>query len=336
MKLSHILIVSLKFIILAIVYLLCIPAVYFITTSNSYLAHILTWGFICFIPILLIIFRKRKKTYWNILGGCIVFLIIFFSLPPSNNRNWNKNVSILPSISIDKNLVTIGNIRNFKYKTEHDYIQNYYDKTFNIDNITTLDYILSYWDGNKDIAHTMLSFGFKNNSHLCVSVETRGEVDEPQTGLRGLYNQYELIYILADEKDILGLRTNYRKEEVYIFPMNVNKEQIQKLFIQIMSKVQKLQTHPQFYNTIKNNCFTSLLNEIRKITQQTIVFDWRFLKNGRSDELGYERNSFITNGMSFNDFKYSNHINQYILTKEIPENYSVIIRQRSDCKSGSR
>ena len=151
-----------------------------------------------------------------------------------------------------------------------------------------------------------------------------------------MFNTNSTCNMSKEKKDILGLRTNYRKEEVYIFPMNVNKEQIQKLFIQIMSKVQKLQTHPQFYNTIKNNCFTSLLNEIRKITQQTIVFEWRFLKNGRSDELGYERNSFITNGMSFNDFKYSNHINQYILTKEIPENYSVIIRQRSDCKSGSR
>jgi len=150
-----------------------------------------------------------------------------------------------------------------------------------------------------------------------------------------MFNTNSTCNMSKEKKDILGLRTNYRKEEVYIYPMNVNKEQIQKLFIQIMSKVQKLETHPQFYNTIKNNCFTSLLNEIRKITQQTIVFDWRFLKNGRSDELGYERDSFITNGMSFKNFKKNNHINQYILDIEIPENYSKIIRERKASKTVS-
>jgi hypothetical protein len=316
----------LKYIILAIVYLLCIPAVFFISEFNLWLPYLLTWGFIAVIPILLIIFRKKKFTYFVILACCILFLVIFYFIPPSNNRNWTKDVAILPSVSININLVTVKNIRNFQYKSESDYIPEYYNKTFNADNIISLDYILSYWDGNTNIAHTMFSFGFKDNSYLCVSVETRREVNELQTGLRGLYNQYESIYILADEKDLLGLRTNFRQEEVFVYPIKAETKKIKKLFLQIMHKVQNLETKPQFYNTIKNNCFTSILNNVSKITEKSIIFDYRFILSGYSDELGYEKGLFLTEGMSFKDFKNIHHINQYVHEGKIPDNYSSIIR----------
>lgn len=163
----------------------------------------------------------------------------------------------------------------------------------------------------------------------CVSVETRREVNEPQTGLRGLYNQYELIYILANEKDLLGLRTNFRKEEVFVYPMSIKIKKIKKLFLQFMDKVQRLETHPEFYNTIKNNCFTSILNAIRSITEKSIIFDCRFIMTGYSDERGYEKGLFITDEMSFKDFKNKHHISQYIPKGKIPDNYSSVIRRKN-------
>jgi hypothetical protein len=317
-----------KYIVLSIVYLLCIPAVYFTFAFNLRLAGIITWGFTALVPLLLVIFRKKKYIYPALLGCCTLFIVFFFTFySASNNRNWSENVAVLPSVSFEGNTVTIKNIRFFKYTTENNYVEGYYKKTVDVDNIDSLDCILSYWDGNTEIAHTMLSFGFTDNTFLCVSVETRLENREPQSGLGGLYNQYELIYILADEKDLLGLRTNFRKEEVFVYPIKIKKKNLKKLFLQIMHNVKNLETNPRFYNTLKDNCFTSLLNDVRAIKEGTISFDYRFIMNGRSDELGYERGLFNTNGLSFKEFKNVHHINQYIPGSAIPDNYSLLIRQ---------
>ena len=328
LKPTNLLLILLSYILLAIIYLLCIPAVYFTFTAGTASAYIFTYGFIILIPGIYIVYRKKKYAYWLLLTSCTIFLIIFFNIPPSNNRHWAPDVALLPSISINNNMVTVKNIRNNKYRSEFEYTPHYYSKTFNVNNIDSLDYILSYWDGNTNIAHSMLSFGFKDDSHLCVSVETRREVNEEQTTLRGFYNQYELIYILADEKDLLGLRTNFRKEEVYVYPLKIKKKIMKNFFLQILGRAEEVEIKPQFYNTIKHNCFTSLFRDIEKVTGRPVIFDYRHILNGRSDELAYERGIFFDKGISFINFKKRHHINQYIKGGNIPDNYSSIIRKK--------
>ena len=142
----------------------------------------------------------------------------------------------LPQVSIKGNDVKISNIRNFDYRSETDFTPRYYSKHFNLDEIKTLDYILSYWDGNKAIAHIIFSFGFKNGDYLAVSVETRLAKEQEQSLLSGIFNQYTIIYILSDERDVVRLRTNFRKEKVYLYRVKIDPAQLRKIFVKIVRR----------------------------------------------------------------------------------------------------
>lgn len=316
--------------ILIIYYLWCIPAIYFLNLPWEWLRLTIMWIYIIAVPLALIIFRKNKHSLWPIAGVSLFFGIWFSLIPPSNNKNWEISVAKQPRVKFDGNLVHITNIRSFIYKTPDEFKTRYISGTYNLDNIDSADYILSYWDGNTKVAHSMLSFGFKDGRHICVSVETRREKNEPQTGLRGLYNQYELIYILADESDLLLLRTNYRKEEVYVYPLKPAKpENIRKVFVEILKQVKKLETHPTFYNTIKHNCFTTLMQDIKRVTSNPSYFDYRVIFNGLSDQMGYEKGWFKTDGLPFDKFKELHHINKYIQNDPNPYiNFSQKIRPK--------
>ncbi|MCP4177314.1 MAG: DUF4105 domain-containing protein [bacterium] len=319
-------VISIAYVLLILIYVWCIPAVYFMSMRAEGFYLILTFGFAVLLPFLFFCLYKKKYKIYILYGLCLIVIIFFTHMIPFDNKNWIDSVAVMPSVSFDKNLVSVRNIRNFDYETEFIYKIDYYNKTFDINSIKSVDYILSYWDDNIYIAHTLLRFGFDNGSHICVSVETRLEKGEPQSGLRGLYNQYELIYILADESDILMLRTNYRKEKVYVFPFKGTKEDMERLFWAVMKKVQHLEHKPEFYNTLKENCLTSLTNELRKIKDRKILFDYRYILNGQSDKLGYERGLFTTNEMNFKEFKKKHYINQYISDKTDKNNYSQVIR----------
>lgn len=246
-------------------------------------------------------------------------------MQPSNSRNWLPSVAKLPYTMTDGKFVTVHNIRNFDYQTEHEFVKNYYTKTYNLDELESLSFILSYWDGGLMVAHTILSFGFENGDYLAVSAETRVEEGESQELLQGFFNQYEMIYILADERDIIRLRTNFRKEDVFLYPTRVSKQNIRKVFDVITARVNKLYQSPEFYNTLTHNCFTSLRSDLSAIVPPKIRFDWRILANGYADQMLYENNKIDTD-LSFIEAKHYFYINQYVSEDNDFNNFSLKIR----------
>lgn len=150
-----------------------------------------------------------------------VFLLWWFAREPSNTRNWQPDVAILPRAEIKGDLITLRNIRNCEYTSETEYTVSHYDKTVRLSELKAVDLFLVYW-GSPLIAHTMLSFQFGENDFVCISIETRKTVDEEYSALRGFFRQYELIYVLADERDLVRLRTNYRNEDVYLYRLAFN------------------------------------------------------------------------------------------------------------------
>jgi len=316
--------------VLGIVYFLYFPAVNFFPYPWSFLKIISVIVYGTAIPLLFFLSRKNRIFLWYITGIYILIALIYYSLPASNNRDWEPSVARIPIVRFDEsgNKVFIKNVRSFKYKTENDFEPVYTDKEYDLKKLNSAYYILSYWDNNKAVAHSMISFGFSDGQFLCISVETRREKKEPQSGLRGLYNQYELIYIFADESDLLLLRTNYRHEQVFVYPLKIKKkENLRKVFVEFMHRAQKLEKYPEFYNTIKENCFLSLFKDIKRVTGEPSGFDYRLILNGYSDQMGYERDWFKTEGLPFDEFRKKHHINQYIENDPNPEkNFSKKIR----------
>jgi len=268
---------------------------------------------------------NRKRTAFIILGLCILVIVGWSQKKPSHDRDWAPSVAKLPYAIIEGDQAKIHNIRNFDYRTENDFSIRYYDKTFDLNKLDSVDYVLSYWDGQEAVAHTILSFGFGDDGYIAVSVETRLEKGEPQSALRGLFKQYEQIYVLGDERDLIRLRTNFRKEDVYLYPTVVDKDDVRKVFEVILERVNKIAEEPAFYNTLFQNCLSSLAADFKRVITPRSSFDFRRLANGYSDEMLFE-NGWIDSKLSFEDTKKLHYINQYVQDDPHGDDYSIKIR----------
>ena len=305
-----------------------IVALYFINQPNTQLAGITSGVFAIIIPVVFFLLPRRNIALSFILLLYATVIIGWNNMQPSNDRDWQASAAKLPYAVSKGNMLDIYNIRNFDYQTEHDFSKNYYHKSYNLDELETLDLMLSYWGGGTVVAHTILSFGFKNGDYLAVSAETRLEEGEPQALIQGFFNQYEMIYILADERDILRLRTNFRKdepEEVFLYPTTLDKQKVRQIFEVIIARVNKLYQQPEFYNTLTQNCYTTLRGDISSIAPPENRFDWRILANGYADQMLYENGNMNTD-LSFPDAKKHFHINQYVSHDNSPKDFSIRIR----------
>ncbi|MGZ5121073.1 MAG: lipoprotein N-acyltransferase Lnb domain-containing protein, partial [Burkholderiales bacterium] len=164
-----------------------------------------------------------RRWRWRVLSAYIVLfavlLVWYFGIEPSNDREWQADVAVLPYATVEGDIVTVHDIRNFDYRSEADYTPAYYDKRFDVRELEGVDLVAVYWMGPA-IAHTFVSFAFAGGDHLAISIETRKEKGEAYSTVKGFFRQYELYYVVADERDVIRLRTNYRHdppEEVYVY-----------------------------------------------------------------------------------------------------------------------
>jgi hypothetical protein len=197
---------------------------------------------------------------------------------PSNDRVWADDVSRLVSGTIDGPRVTLHNVRHFDWRTEDDYDARWETRHYDLDHLTGVDAILSYWSGEA-IAHAMLSFGFDDGRHLVFSVEIRRERGEAFSEVGGFFKQFELILLAADERDIVRVRTNARGEDDYLFPLRMPREAMRSLFVSYVEAANRMTHEPRFYNTVTSNCTTLVYRMARRI-DSGLPLDPRLLLTG--------------------------------------------------------
>lgn len=250
----------------------------------------------------------------------LIFTLLFavligwwFTIPPSNDRDWQADVARLTYADIQGDLVTVHNVRNFDYRSETDYTPVYYDKTYDLRKLESVDLIAVYWMGPA-IAHTFLSFGFEGGDQIAISIETRKEKNEAYSTLKGFFRQYELYYVVADERDVIRLRTNYRKdppEEVYIYNIQGRGadrlENARRLFLKYIARVNELKAKPEFYNTLLDNCTTGIWMNAR-VNPGPVPLSWKVLASGYLPEYLYESGVLVT-GHSFEELQRLGHAN---------------------------
>jgi hypothetical protein len=285
-------------------------------------------GAFALIGVVLIYQGFRKSSRWGafiILFG--VVLLGWFSIPPSNNRNWQPDLATLASADIVGDTVTIHNIRNCDYRTETDFTVRHYDKTFNLSKLKGVDFFLVYW-GSPKIAHTMMSFDFEGQGNVCFSIETRKEKGEDYSTVKGFFRQYELIYVVADERDLIRLRTNFREkgkgEDVYLYRLKATPVFAREVFLSYLREVNRLKERPEWYNALTENCTTS----IRKHTMPynpNARLDWRMVVNGYIDEMLYER-KLIDTSFPFAELKKRSYINPKAKAADKDPEFSRLIR----------
>lgn len=279
---------------------------YMVGGSRTAVSAFVAVGF--FLVTAVILLRLRRYTLWWLLGTWAIGLGWLFALEPSNDRDWLVEVARNPSAVFDGDKVTIHDIRNFRYRTPDDFEVDYHDKTFNLEKLDSVDLVMCYWDGNTAIAHTMLSFGFEGKDYLCLSVEIRREKGEGWGAVPGIYKQFEVIYILGDERDLLNLRTSYRKEDVYLYRMRVPKDHIRQYFEHMLRRINTLNLEPEFYDTLQYNCSSSLTRMGKELwPDKPRTRGLRTLLNGYTDEDAHARGN-ISNDLPFDELKSRSHV----------------------------
>lgn len=263
------------------------------------------------------------------LAACIplfAFLVAWSRVEPSNDRAWLPDVDRLPRAEIDGDRVTIRDIRDFDYRTDSDYTPHYYDKTFDLRELDEVDLISVYWMGDA-IAHVMLSFGFAGRDHVAISIETRKEVGESYDTIRGFFRQYELFYVVGDERDLIRLRTNYRKdpvEDVYLYRTAIPIENARRLFLDYLREINSLHDRPEFYNTATTNCTTNVYRHTR-VNPGSHAFSWKILLSGYAAEYVHER-GMLDDSLPFDELKRRSRINDAALAADAAPDFSQRIR----------
>ena len=282
------------------------------------------------------ILKTVLKIFWYIfqrifLLGFILGLFVWFawwsSHTPSLYRNWTQTESVLSDISFSWGLVSVKNVRNFEHISETKSIAAYYDSIYDIEKIESLYYIIEPFSDYDWPAHTMLSFGFSNGQYVTVSAEVRKEKWESFDALKWIMNQYEIVYIVGDENDLIKLRANIRKDIVRLYPMDTSKEQMQELFIAVMHRADKLSKEPEFYNTFWNTCATSILWHVNALRDNNISgFDMKILLPSNSDKIAYSLDLIDTN-LSLVEARDYYKINDLSQEFANAEDYSLKIRK---------
>jgi hypothetical protein len=278
----------------------------FVRTSLAAIVAALT------LLVLIALFFHRWR--WPALGVYLAMLamLLFWwqTITPSNQRDWQTDVAVLPYATIDGDTVTVHNIRNFDYRSESDYTPRYYDRLFDLRELTGVDVVAVYWMGPA-IAHVFLSFEFKGDQHIAISIETRKEKGEGYSTLKGFFRQYELFYVVADERDVIRLRTNYRSdppENVYVYRAAGDVENGRRLFHEYIQRINALNSRAQFYNTLTTNCTTSIwLNS--RVNAQHVPLSWKILASGYLPQYLYEQGRLQSDGLTFAELQQRAHIN---------------------------
>ncbi len=194
----------------------------------------------------------------------------------------------LPRVELEGRRVRVHNLRHARYRSTSDYDVAWEERTYDLDRLRSAWFAVEPFAGWKGPAHTLMSFGFEGNDYLAVSVELRKEKGEEFSPWKGLVRQYEIMYVLGDERDLIGLRTNHRRDRVYLYPVRAPRERIEQMLVGMLRRANHLAEEPEFYNTFTSSCTTNIVRHVNELVPGRVPWSYKVLLPGYSDELAYD------------------------------------------------
>jgi len=250
--------------------------------------------------------RPSTRSRWGFAAIFAAMVAWYWLIPPSQDRPWRKEVAVLPTAQIDGDRVRLSGVRNFTYRTRDDFDVHYEEREVLLSHLTSVDFYISFWMPGP-IGHTFLSFNFDNAPPVSISIETRPEVGEGYSPIASLFKQYELIYVVGEERDLVGVRTNFRDEEVYRYRIRTSPENARQLFLVYLERINELATRPEFYHLLSNSCTVNIVRYANASGREG-GFDFRHLLNGWIDRYFYD-SGMIDRSLPFAELRQQAHIN---------------------------
>ena len=254
---------------------------------------------------------------------------LFKFLTPSNDRDWTPEQAVLTTVDFHGDRATVHNIRDCQWRREDDFTLARYNRTFDLKQLKTVDFIVVPFSDIPGVGHTMLSFGFADGDYLAVSVEIRKEHGEEFNPIAGLFRQYELIYVVAAERDVIQKRVNCDLSDVYVYRSTATPEQARLLFDDVMQRVDGLANKPEFYDTLTNNCTTNIRRHINHLKSGLVPYDYHVLLPGYSDELAYNLDLIEHHG-SYAQTRQRARVNEAAYIHRNSADFSQAIRRQEE------
>lgn len=264
-----------------------------------------------------------------VLSACVVgsYLLLFLVLRPSNDRDWSADQTQLATAEFSGDVVQVRNVRNAHYRTTTDFDVHWEDRSYDLRQIESVWYVVEPFANWRGPAHTFLSFGFRNGEYVAISVEIRKERGESFSPLRGLLRQYELSYIVGDERDLIGLRANHRGDDVHLYPVRATPDAARALFVSMLQRANQLAAQPEFYNTLTNTCTSNIVDHINPIAAEPIPFSHKTMLPAYSDDLAYDL-GLIDTDLPRAQFRAAFRINDLAQAHADTVDFSAAIRSR--------
>jgi hypothetical protein len=267
--------------------------------------------------------RPMRRALLAVVALFAALLIWWHGLTPRNDRDWQDDVRYPPTGEVHGDILTIHNVRNFAYRSETDFTPRWETRTYDLSKLDGLDLFLSHW-GSPAIAHTIMSWSFSDGQHLAISIETRKERGESYSAVAGFFKQYELYYVVADERDVVGVRTNFRGEDTYLYRFRTPVSRIRTLLLDYVERMNALAATPAFYDAATQNCTTTIRAHVKHIGLAQ-PWDWRILVNGYIDQLLYEQ-GIIDTDLPFPELQQRCYISSRAKATGTADDFSARIR----------
>lgn len=266
-----------------------------------------------------------KKSPSLLLFALVYFgiLIWWSTIVPSHDRNWRPEVAVMPKAIINGDNVRFTGFRNFDYRDRNDFTVRYEAREISLAHLIGVDFFISYWMPGP-IGHTFLSFVFDNAPPVSISIETRPEVGQDFAPLASLFKQFELIYVVGDERDLVRVRTNFRGETVYLYHLNISPQNARALFMVYLKRINELAKEPEFYNLLSNSCTINILR-YANAAGRVGRFNFRHLFNGLIDGYLYNK-GWLNNTLPFDELRRRSQINQKAKEADKNPDFSRLIR----------
>src|SRR5215469_13854626 len=238
-----------------------------------------------------VVLRRRWRAVLIYAAACLLVIGWTISINASNDKNWAADVAHGVTGTIDGDRLTVRNLRDFSWRTETDYTEHWEQRTYDLSKLRSLDLFLVYWMG-PSIAHTIMSFGFEDGRYLDFSIELRRTQNDQYSAIAGFFKTHELVYIGADERDLMTLR-KARHEQIQLYRLRTPPDRARALLVEYIEQANDLAAHPKFYNTLTTNCTTAIFGMMRAVTS-SIPFGWRIILTGHLPSYLYEHGAVDT------------------------------------------
>jgi len=250
--------------------------------------------------------RRRVRLFTGVFAALVVWWIL---IPPSKDRPWRPEDAVLPRAIINGDHVRLTGSRHFTYRSVDDFDVHWEEREFDISHVVSMDFFISYWRIGP-VAHTFVSFNLDDGTPpICMSIEARFEIGEGFDPLASNFKQVELIYIVGDERDIVGVRTNHREEDVFLYRIRATPQGVQELLRIYLERINELADRAEWYHLLSNNCTLNILRYARAVGASISRFDLRHLLNGFVDRYLYGAGVIDTN-LGFEELRRRSHINE--------------------------